>query len=107
MDANLSIFKKGLLLVSIPLLSQLLLLAILIMVRLDQAEAQRLAIHSKEVIAQTETANRSIVEAHSAVRGFVLTGSGKSVDNFSRARLESAATLTKLAKLVQDNPPQQ
>jgi signal transduction histidine kinase len=107
MDANLSIFKKGLLLVSIPLLAQLLLLAILAMVRLDLADAQHWAIHSKDVIARTETANRLIVEAHGAVRGFVLTGSDKSIDNFKKARAESVAIFADLSKLVADNPTQQ
>src|SRR5215467_8458695 len=56
MDENLSIFKKGLFLVGIPLLAQLLFLAMLLKIRSDQDDAQRWAMHTKDVMVGAEGA---------------------------------------------------
>ncbi len=106
MNANLSVFKKGLLLVSIPLLSQLLLLGILAMVRTDQAEAQQWAIHTKDVIAQAEAVHRLAVEAQSSVRGFVLTSDPRFVEQFRQVRSEAEEALAELDRSVEDNAEQ-
>ena len=52
MDENLSIFKKGLFLVGIPLLAQLLFLAMLLKIRSDEDEAQHWAMHTKDVMVR-------------------------------------------------------
>ena len=106
MDSSLSIFKKGLLLVSIPFLSQLLLLGVLAMIRADQEEAQKGAMHSNVVIAQAEAALRLAFEAQSAVRGHVLTGDRGFVERFEAASAQSRAALASLAENVSDNPEQ-
>src|SRR5438552_13453564 len=106
MDSSLSIFKKGLLLVSIPFLSQLLLLGVLAMIRADQEEAQKGAMHSNAVIAQAEAALRLAFEAQSAVRGHVLTGDPGFVERFEPASAQSRVALASLAENVSDNPEQ-
>jgi signal transduction histidine kinase len=106
MDANLSVFKKGLLLVSIPFLSQVLLLAVLATTRTDQTNAQHWAIHTKDVIAQTETAYRLVLEAQLAVRDYILAGSDKAVADFQKIRAQLSGNLGTLTRLVEDNPDQ-
>jgi signal transduction histidine kinase len=105
--ANLSILKKGLILAAIPLLAQLLFLAVSFKMRQDQLQAQEWAIHSKEVLAQTESAFRVVMEARSAVRSLALTGDPAFVAAWENARYEVSGRLRTLSALVSDNPPQQ
>ena len=68
MDENLSIFKKGLFLVGIPLLAQLLFLAMLLKIRSDEDEAQHWAMHTKDVMVRAEGAFRLASRANSDLR---------------------------------------
>ncbi len=104
---NLSIVKKGLILAAIPLLTQLVFLAVLFKMRQDQLQAQELAIHSKDVIAQTEGAFRLIMEARAAVRSLVLTGDPVFVSAWEKARQAVPVQLRSLRNLLSDDPLQQ
>lgn len=106
MDAKLSIFKKGLLLVGIPLLAQLVFLGLLITMRLDQTEAQRWAIHTKDVIAQAEETFRGSVEAHSATRAFILTSDQAFLKSYNQAVQQIPTQIKELQGLVSDRPDQ-
>jgi signal transduction histidine kinase len=105
--ANLTIIKKGLVLVAIPLLAQLLFLAVLFKMRRDQEQAQGLALHSKDVIATTEGALRMVMESRSDVRGLTLTGDVDFVSSWQQTRGDALLQLRALRELVADNPPQQ
>ena len=74
MGTNLTIFQKGLILLALPLLFQLVFFAVLLKVEWDQDEVEHMAVHTKEVIAQTETSYRYLVEGVSYVRRLALTG---------------------------------
>jgi signal transduction histidine kinase len=104
---NLSIVKKGLILAAIPLLTQLVFLAILFKMRQDQLQAQELAIHGKDVIVQTEGAFRVIMEARAAVRTLALTGDPAFVSAWEKARNEAPVQLRALRNLLNDDLPQQ
>jgi signal transduction histidine kinase len=104
---NLSIVKKGLILAAIPLLTQLLFLGVLFKMRRDQLHAQKLAMHSKEVIAQTEGFFRVVMEGRAAVCSLTLTGGPVFVNAWEKARHEAADQLLALRDLVNDNPSQQ
>jgi signal transduction histidine kinase len=106
MDASLTIFKKGLILAGIPLLAQLLFLAALVKVRADQAEAQKQALHSKEVIARAEGLFHRVTEAHSAARGLVITGDPQFVRLCDQAVAIVPHDINALLDLVQDDPEQ-
>ncbi|MGH7174390.1 MAG: sensor histidine kinase [Gemmataceae bacterium] len=105
--ANLTIIKKGLILVAIPLLAQLVFLGVLFKMRQDQLQAQKFAIHSKDVIAQTEGAFRVVMESRSAVRSLALTGDPTFVSAWKNSRSDAVVQLRVLRELVADNPPQQ
>jgi signal transduction histidine kinase len=104
--ANLSIVKKGLVLAAIPLLTQLVFLAVLLKMRQDQLRAQQLAMHSKDVIAQTEGAFRVVMEARSSVRSLALTGDPSFVTAWEKARHTAQVQFRDLRDLLQENPPQ-
>lgn len=103
---NLSIVKKGLILAAIPLLAQLLFLAVMFQMRRDQLHAQEQAIHSKDVIARTETVFRHVLEARSAVGSLTLTGGSVYFSAWERSRREAMVQLRELHDLVSDNPAQ-
>jgi signal transduction histidine kinase len=107
MDENLSIFKKGLLLVGIPLLAQLLFLGMLIKIRIDQGEAQHWAIHTKEVMAHAEGAFRLVIEANSDLRAFAVSGDPIFEEAYQRDRRHVGPALDGLRGLVRDNRSQQ
>lgn len=105
--ANLTIVQKGLILAAIPLLTQLLFLAVLVKMRDDQLRAQRHAIHSKDVIAQTESAFRVIMESRSAVRSLALTGDMTFVAAWEQARENALDQFHLLREHAADNPSRQ
>lgn len=104
--ANLTVVKKGLILAAIPLLTQLVFLAVSYKMRQDQLHAQEMAIHSKDVIAQTEAVFRVLMEGRSSVRSLALTGDPLFVSAWEKSRREVPVQLTALRDLVSDNPPQ-
>ncbi len=104
---NLSIVKKGLILAAIPLLTQLVFLAMLFKMRQDQLHAQGLAIHGKDVIVQTEAAFRLIMEARAAVHSLALTGDPAFVSAWEKARNGAPDQLRTLRYLLRDDLPQQ
>jgi len=106
MDARLSIFRKGLVLVAIPLLSQLLFLTVLTIVRSGRESAQRWALHTKEVIARAEAAHRLIVEAQNHMRGFALTGDPAFEERFRQVRSSAPAVFEQLRLEVGENEDQ-
>ncbi|HKI37082.1 MAG TPA: ATP-binding protein [Gemmataceae bacterium] len=107
MDENLSIFKKGLLLVGIPLLTQFLFLGMLVKIRGDQAEAQRWAIHSKDVMARAEGAFRLVIEANGDLRAFAVSGDPKFDEVYRHDRQRVTPALAGLRHLISDNSSQQ
>jgi signal transduction histidine kinase len=74
MSTNLTIFQKGLILLAIPLLFQLIFFGVLLKMEWEQEDVERMAVHTKKVIAQAETAYRYLLEASSHVRRLVITG---------------------------------
>jgi CHASE3 domain sensor protein len=104
---NLSIVKKSLILAAIPLLTQLVFLAMLFKMRQDQLQAQELAIHGKDVIVQTEGAFRQIMEARAAVRTLALTGDPAFISAWEKAHNETPIQLGAVRNLLSDDPPQQ
>ncbi|MBL8795584.1 MAG: CHASE3 domain-containing protein [Planctomycetia bacterium] len=107
MAYRLSIFQKGLLLVAIPLLAQLLFLGVLVKTNADQLAAQRLAMHTKDVIVKAETLARLLVQCHAATRGFVLTTDPAFTVEYDRTAAQVRQVIADLLAFVQDNPHQE
>ncbi len=106
MTENLTILKKGLILLIIPLLALVAFIALIFQTTADVARAQRWALHSKEVIARAEGIFRKLVEAHSDVRGLLLTGNPIFSDHAEQTQRDVPREIDALEKLVADNPVQ-
>ena len=107
MGINLTIFQKGLLLVALPVFFQLVFFAALFKVEWDGEDAERKAVHTKEVIAQTETAYRYLLESTSYVRRLIITGEDPSLTPpFHAAQQKAHEEFQLLSDLVADNAPQ-
>lgn len=97
--------KKWLIVLAVPLVFQVLFLGALLKSQLDRDEAQRMSIHSKEVLTESATLTRLLIEARSYMLAQVVAG------NVPRARVEEAAAaipvqFAKLHGLVSDNKGQ-
>ena len=103
---RLTIFRKGLLLIAVPLLFQLLFVAVLVRSLANTAEVERLALHTKDVLVEAEAAFGSLVLMQAQSRGFVLT-EAPALDADAREAAEAAARrLAALERMVGDNPNQ-
>lgn len=104
--SNLSIFQKGLLLVGVLLTFQLLLLAFLLRLQGQANEADRWALHTKDVMGQTEEAYRLLTEDVSQIRGVVVTGNTTFAPDLVHAGDRVMTAFDQLESGVSDNPQQ-
>lgn len=107
MNTGLSIVRKGLFLVAIPLTAQLVFLGVLLIIRSDREQAQQLADHSRMVLVQAEKCGRHLAEAQTNMRGYVLTSGPAFAEEFRRVRVQIAPAFAMLVKLVEDNDDQE
>lgn len=106
MGENLTITKKGLLLVAVPLLFQLVFIGFLIKMQRDSIEAQRQAVRTKDVIARTEAVFRTLVQAHSSIRGLIVTGDPVFSRSYEQFMQRLPQELAGLRRLVRDSRDQ-
>lgn len=103
---NLTIFKKGLLLVLAPLLVQLISIGLLAQVQQRTLTAQEWSLHSKNVITQAQVLQTQLLEAQAAVRGLLLAKDTGLEASFAGARQAVPAAVEQLTQLVRDNSAQ-
>lgn len=107
MGTNLTLLQKGLILIAVPALFQLIFFCVLLKMEWDEEEMGRMAIHTKEVIGQAETAYRYLLEANNYVRRLVVAGRDPVLtSSFNDALSRSADEFQKLEHLVGANAPQ-
>lgn len=106
MNENLTILKKGLLLIAVPFLFQAVFLGLLLETSADVERAQKWALHTKEVIARVEGTYRKMVEAHSGVRGLMLTDDRTFYEVAERSLRQVPGELAALQGLVADSDRQ-
>lgn len=104
---HLTILKKGLLLIAVPLLFQLLFIGILIRVLSGAAEVERLALHTKDVLVQGELAYGEMVAAQTAIRGFILVGDPRFGDEAVRSAESAMVSFAAFESLVGEENPRQ
>jgi len=104
--SNLSISTKGLLLVAVPVVAQIAMLWMLRTQQTNILEAERWAIHSKDVILRADELQRAAIQAVANQRGAVVTGDANFRD--TPGAVESLPSqVDPLLALVADNPAQQ
>lgn len=101
-----TIFQKGLIIVSVPLLFQLALIAIVAQMQRHASEAGYWVIHTKEVLATTAALQVGLVDFESGSRSFALSRNPDYAAGNEQARKEIVAALAVLRDAVNDNPPQ-
>jgi signal transduction histidine kinase len=104
---RVTILRKGLLVLALPLIYQALFIGLLLKRQNDLSEAQRWAMHTKDVIQETEYIFRLLVATQSNLRGYLLTGKESFPAEIARDDGALDAEFAKLRTMIQDNPSQQ
>lgn len=104
---RVTILRKGLLVLALPLIYQALFIGLLLKRQHDLGEAQYWAMHTKDVIEMTERVFRLLIAVQSDLRGYLLTGKETFTQDIARDEAELDENLTKLRSLIRDNPKQQ
>jgi len=98
--------KKGLVVIAVPFLFQVVFIVALWKARNESEGAQIWAIHTKDVIAQTETVARFVTEAQNDVRGLIVTGDAALSGAYAEAAGRVPGAVARLHHMVRDNPGQ-
>jgi signal transduction histidine kinase len=105
MHMPFTILKKGLTLIAVPLLVQVVFIAVLARAHADHDRAQEQAVHTKEVIIKVEELHRSLLEGYAGARGLVFSAPAEAGRHESALR-RVPAQIRALQGLVADNPRQ-
>ena len=103
MRTRLTILNKGLLLIAIPLLIQVVFVVLLIQTQRTAASAQEWAVHTKEVMAKIEDIYRRLLEGFAAIRILVVSDDPALSRPFLRAIDVIPNQVADLRMLTSDN----
>jgi PAS domain S-box-containing protein len=107
MKFNLQLSHKGIILVSVPLILELVFIAVLsILLHQAEVEVQR-QIRSKAIISQANALSKLFYDAGVAMGGYSITKSPLFSDRYDKIVRQIPEDLTELKTLVGDNPRQQ
>ena len=107
MKFNLQLSHKGIILVSVPLILELVFIAVLsILLHQAEVEVQR-QIRSKAIISQANALSKLFYDAGVAMGGYSITKSPLFSDRYDKIVRQIPEDLTELKQLVGDNPRQQ
>jgi signal transduction histidine kinase len=106
MTRNLSFSTKGIVLVSIPFLFQLLFIAVLTAMQRNNVKIHELASHSKEVRIQADLVMQNLIDAETGIRGFNLTDDPTFTEPYDRAVQQIPEDVRRLRELVKDDRDQ-
>ncbi len=104
---RVTILRKGLLVLALPLIYQALFIGLLLKRQSDVGEAQNSAMHTKDVIEKTEHIFRLLVATQSSLRGYLLTGKDVFAEEMKRDESSLDQAFADLKKMIQDSPGQQ
>ncbi len=103
----MTIYKKVLLLIAIPLLAQAVFIGILLRAQAEGIRAQLWAVHTKEVIAKVEETYRRLLEGYARLRNVIASGNRSVTDRLDPALDQIPGKIAAIKVLVRDNLPQQ
>src|SRR5436853_4078493 len=101
-----TILRKGLFLVSLPLLFQFLFLVLLARVQAKEDDVQKGAAHTRKVIAHCQEVLVGMVDAETGIRGYVLTSNPVFKEPYSAALKTIPGLLRGLQELTESNADQ-
>jgi signal transduction histidine kinase len=102
----LTMYRKGLILVSVPLVAQLGFTWLVAEIQQTSAVAQGWSLHSKEVLEQSQVVIRALLDTQTGTRGYAFAGDPAFAAPYRQGIRETPAALEKLQNLVADNPSQ-
>ncbi|HEV7406658.1 MAG TPA: ATP-binding protein [Chthoniobacteraceae bacterium] len=103
---NLSIVRKGLLVILLPILCQTALLGLLFRRQAEVKEAQTMALHTKEVLLQIDRIVSVTLQIQSGLLGYAMTGSDAYRADEQKVIGEVTPLMETLRGMVSDNPEQ-
>jgi signal transduction histidine kinase len=104
---RVTILRKGLLVLALPLIYQALFIGLLLKRQYDHNEAQVAAVHTKDVLLQSERIQRLLILSQSNLRAFILTSNETFSNQLTSGAKEIERELGKLETMVRDNPKQE
>ncbi|MEP6672315.1 MAG: CHASE3 domain-containing protein [Chthoniobacter sp.] len=104
---RVTILRKGLLVIALPLIYQALFIGLLLKRQSDLSTAQGWAMHTKDVIEKTEYIFRLLVSTQSDLRGYLLTGKDAFTEEMDRDEVLLARQFDELKIMIKDNPSQE
>ena len=102
-----TIMAKGLLLVAVPLLFQLVLISVITEKGRQEHDADLSVAHSRVVLQQAERLLTRLGDAQMGIRGYVLTGNPVFAEPYDRSEQELPQQFDALKALLSDIPKQQ
>ena len=103
---RITILRKGLLVIALPLIYQALFIGLLLKRQSDLNEAQHWAMHTKDVLEKTEYVFRLLVATQSNLRGFLLTGKDTFPTEMARDEGLLDQGFAEINTMIRDNPQQ-
>jgi signal transduction histidine kinase/ActR/RegA family two-component response regulator len=103
---RLTFFRKGLVLIAVPLLFQLAFVAVLADMQHGNAQATAASLHSKEVLRQTQAVARGLRDVGPSFRTALLTGDQDQTAAYQRAAQQIPQEILDLQNRISDNPEQ-
>src|SRR5215210_5866418 len=103
---RIGLLVKGLIVIAVPLLYQLIYITFLFRWQREMNEAQRWVIHTKDVLAEVDALYRLLLGVQSDVRAYILTGNPIFDIDAAKVSAEVREQIRKMRAMVQDNPRQ-
>ena len=103
---QLSIARKGALLIALPLVTQVTFGIALLAVGRKAIDAHAWELHSQKVLERAHDGRAALLEAQSALRGFVISGLPSFLTSCDEAARDASANFQALRQLVADNSSQ-
>jgi signal transduction histidine kinase len=100
---HLTIFRKGLLLVGLPMLIQLAFLIFLFHVQNETRNAEQWAIHTRDVMEQTRVIYRRAIDTMARTQGALINGDVKFGSHIPSVRQQVDQDVDQLVSMVSDN----
>jgi signal transduction histidine kinase len=104
---RVTILRKGLMVLALPLLYQAVFIGVLLKRQHDLNDAQSWALHTKEVIEKTDNLFLLLVMQHSNLRAYILTSNPVFEDDMKNTQKDLRTAMKELKGLVRDNPRQE
>ena len=103
MNSQFTIVNKGLLLVALPLVVQAVFIGMLLHAQVELNNAQKWAVHTKEVIARVEEIYRRLLEGYTGIRILAVSDNPSISRPFREALDKMPAQMEELKLLTSDN----